>query len=46
MMNPTDFSAGHITNGDRINAELLGKLIRANLDIADKSILSEPPKQQ
>lgn len=43
---PTDFSIGHKTIGNDINCELLDKLIRVQLGIADKQILAEPPQQR
>lgn len=43
---PTDFSSGHKTIGNEINAELLTKLIKVKLGFADKNILAEPPKQR
>lgn len=42
---PTDFTFGHKTIGNEINAELLNKLIRVQLGLADKAVLAEAPKQ-
>ncbi|MBE2203943.1 MAG: helix-hairpin-helix domain-containing protein [Chthoniobacterales bacterium] len=46
MALPTDFETGHKTIGGDINAELLGKLIRVKLGLADKAVLAEPPQQR
>lgn len=42
----TDFSIGHKIIGDHINNELLGKIIKVKLGLADYSSLAEPPKQK
>ncbi len=42
----TDFTFGHKTIGTEINSELLDKLIRVQLGIANKRILADPPKQR
>ena len=41
-----DFSVGHKVIGDHINNDLLSKLIRVNLGLADRAILAEPPKAE
>lgn len=42
----TDFSIGHKIIGHHINNELLGKIIKVKLGIADYGILAESPKQK
>jgi hypothetical protein len=42
----TDFNIGHKIIGQHINNELLGKIIKVKLGIADYGILAESPKQK
>ncbi len=41
----TNLDSGHLTIGEKINAELLAKFVRVKLGFADKAILAEAPKQ-
>jgi hypothetical protein len=45
MSKRTDFDAGHKIIGQHINNELLGKIIKVKLGMADYGILAEPPQQ-
>lgn len=46
MAKKTDFSIGHKIIGQHINNELLDKIIKVKLGIADYGILAETPKQK
>lgn len=46
MNKNTDFGMGHKIIGEHINNELLGKIIKVKLGMADYGILAEPPKQE
>jgi len=46
MNKKTDFGMGHKIIGQHINNELLDKIIKVKLGIADYGILAEPPKQK
>ncbi|MFM8457677.1 MAG: hypothetical protein ACKOB0_01835, partial [Chthoniobacterales bacterium] len=46
MAKKTDFSLGHKIIGQHINNELLSKIIKVKLGMADYSILAEPPEQK
>ena len=46
MSKKTDFSIGHKIIGQHINNELLGKILKVKLGMADYGILAETPKQK
>jgi hypothetical protein len=46
MNKKTDFGMGHKIIGQHINNELLDKIIKVKLGIADYGILAEPPEQK
>lgn len=46
LVKKTDFSIGHKIIGEHINNELLAKIIKVKLGIAEYGILAEQPKQR